>query len=158
MPDRNVLGGPLEPCGTDPLTGFYRDGCCSTGPEDLGRHTVCAVVTAEFLEHQRSIGNDLSTPVPEYRFPGLVPGDRWCVTAVNWLRAHREGCAAPVVLASTHERTLDVVPLEGAPGARRRRARRPGRPVKRTTIRCCARVNRAPCPSHLAGVVEVSKS
>ena len=102
----------LEPCGTDPLTGFYRDGCCSTGPEDLGRHTICAVVTAEFLEHQRSIGNDLSTPVPEYRFPGLVPGDRWCVTAVNWLRAHREGCAAPVVLASTHERTLDVVPLK----------------------------------------------
>ena len=85
--------------------------CCSTGPEDLGRHTICAVVTAEFLEHQRSIGNDLSTPVPEYRFPGLLPGDRWCVTAANWLRAHREGCAAPVVLASTHERTLDVVPL-----------------------------------------------
>ena len=82
------------------------------GPEDLGRHTICAVVTAEFLEHQRSIGNDLSTPVPEYRFPGLVPGDRWCVTAVNWLRAHREGCAAQVVLASTHERTLDVVPLK----------------------------------------------
>ena len=111
MPDRNVLGGPLEPCGTDPLTGFYRDGCCSTGPEDLGRHSICAVVTAEFLEHQRSIGNDLSTPMPQHRFPGLVPGDRWCVTAVNWLWAHREGCAAPVVLASTHESTLDVVPL-----------------------------------------------
>jgi uncharacterized protein len=109
MPDRNVLGGPLEPCGTDPLTGFYRDGCCSTGAEDLGGHTICAVVTAEFLEHQRSIGNDLSTPRPQYRFPGLVPGDRWCVTAVNWYRAYRAGCAAPVVLASTHESTLNVV-------------------------------------------------
>jgi uncharacterized protein (DUF2237 family) len=109
--ERNVLGGPLEPCGTDPLTGFYRDGCCSTGAEDLGRHTICAVVTAEFLEHQRSIGNDLTTPMPQYRFPGLVPGDRWCVTAVNWLRAHHDGAAAPVVLASTHERTLEVVPL-----------------------------------------------
>lgn len=108
----NVLGGPLEPCGTDPVTGFYRDGCCSTGPEDLGSHTICAVVTAEFLDHQRSIGNDLSTPVPAYRFPGLVPGDRWCVTAVNWLRAHRDGVAAPVVLASTHVRALDIVPLD----------------------------------------------
>jgi uncharacterized protein (DUF2237 family) len=94
------------------LTGFYRDGCCSTGPEDIGLHTICAVVTAEFLDHQRSIGNDLSTPMPAYQFPGLVPGDRWCVTAVNWLRAQQAGCAAPVVLASTHERTLDVVPLE----------------------------------------------
>ena len=94
MPDRNVLGGTLQPCGTDPLTGFYRDGCCSTGDEDLGRHTICAVVTAEFLEHQRSIGNDLSTPMPMYRFPGLAPGDRWCVTSVNWLRAHEDGCAA----------------------------------------------------------------
>jgi uncharacterized protein len=85
MTDRNVLGGELEPCGTDPLTGFYRDGCCSTGPEDVGSHTVCAVVSSEFLEHQRSIGNDLSTPMPQFRFPGLVPGDRWCVTARNWL-------------------------------------------------------------------------
>jgi uncharacterized protein (DUF2237 family) len=112
MADLNVLGGPLEPCGTEPLTGFYRDGCCSTGPEDVGLHTICAVVTAEFLEHQSSIGNDLSTPMPQFRFPGLMPGDRWCVTAVNWLRAHSDGCAAPVVLAGTHERTLDVVPLE----------------------------------------------
>lgn len=112
MPDRNVLGGPLQPCGTDPVTGFYRDGCCSTGPEDRGLHTICAVVTGEFLQHQRSIGNDLSTPVPAYQFPGLNPGDRWCVTALNWLRAHRDGYAAPVVLAATHERTLDVVPLE----------------------------------------------
>lgn len=113
MPDdRNVLGGPLQPCGNDPITGFYRDGCCSSGPEDIGLHTICAVVTGEFLEHQRGIGNDLSTPMPAYRFPGLVPGDRWCVTALNWLQAHRDGCAAPVVLASTHERTLDVVSLE----------------------------------------------
>src|SRR5215211_7743782 len=112
MGDRNVAGGELEPCGTDPVTGFYRDGCCSTGPEDLGSHTICAVVTADFLEHQRAIGNDLVTPMPQYRFPGLVPGDRWCVTAVNWLRAHEDGAAAYVVLASTHERALDVVPLE----------------------------------------------
>ena len=112
MPDRNVLGGALEECGTDPVTGFYRDGCCSSGPEDRGLHTICAVVTAEFLDHQQSIGNDLSTPMPQYRFPGLMPGDRWCVTALNWLRAHDDGCAAPVVLASTHERTLDVVALD----------------------------------------------
>ena len=110
--ERNVLGGPLETCSSDPLTGFYRDGCCRTGPEDLGRHTICAVVSAEFLEHQRSIGNDLSTPVPAYDFPGLSPGDRWCVTALNWLRAHDAGTAAFVVLACTHERALEIVPLE----------------------------------------------
>jgi len=110
--DRNVLGTPLEPCGTDPLTGFHRDGCCTTGPEDLGSHTVCAVMTAEFLAHQRSIGNDLGTPMPQFRFPGLVPGDRWCVTAANWLRAHFDGAAAPVVLASTHERALELITLE----------------------------------------------
>jgi uncharacterized protein (DUF2237 family) len=112
MDDRNVLGGELEPCGTDPLTGFYRDGCCTTGPEDLGSHTICAVVSAEFLEHQRSIGNDLITPVPAFKFPGLKPGDRWCVTAYNWLRSHQAGAAAFVVLACTHERALDIVPLE----------------------------------------------
>jgi hypothetical protein len=112
MGDRNVLGGELEPCGTDPLTGFYRDGTCTTGPEDTGSHTVCAVVTSEFLEHQRSIGNDLSTPMPQYRFPGLVPGDRWCVTAANWLRAYEDGTAAPVVLASTHARALDTIPID----------------------------------------------
>jgi uncharacterized protein (DUF2237 family) len=111
MADRNVLGGELELCGTDPLTGFYRDGCCRTGIDDLGSHTICAVATAEFLEHQRSIGNDLITPMPQYRFPGLVPGDRWCVTAANWLRAHHDGAAAFVVLASTNERVLDIVPL-----------------------------------------------
>ncbi|MEA2176983.1 MAG: uncharacterized protein QOG77_280 [Solirubrobacteraceae bacterium] len=112
MTARNVLGGALEPCGSDPVTGFYRDGCCHTGPDDAGSHTICAVVTAEFLEHQRSIGNDLSSPMPIYDFPGLRPGDRWCVTAVNWLRAHTDGAAAYVVLAATHERALDVVPLE----------------------------------------------
>lgn len=110
--DRNVLGGELEGCGEDPLTGFFRDGCCHTGPADVGSHTICAVVTAEFLEHQQSIGNDLSTPVPGYGFPGLVPGDRWCVTAANWLRAHHDGAAAYVVLASTHERALETVPLD----------------------------------------------
>jgi uncharacterized protein (DUF2237 family) len=108
---RNVLGGELEECGTDPVTGFFRDGCCNTAAEDLGSHTICAVVSAEFLEHQRSIGNDLSTPRPEYRFPGLVPGDRWCVTALNWARAYRDGVAAPVVLAATNEAVLGIVPL-----------------------------------------------
>lgn len=109
--DRNVLGGELEPCGVDPLTGFYRDGCCRTGAEDRGSHTICAVVTSAFLEHQRRIGNDLMTPMPQHQFPGLVPGDRWCVTALNWLRAHEDGAAAYVVLASTHERALEVVSL-----------------------------------------------
>ena len=111
MTDRNVLGAELEPCSSDPMTGFFRDGRCSTGPEDRGSHTICAVVTDEFLSHQREIGNDLSTPVPQYQFPGLVAGDRWCVTAVNWLRAHEDGAAAYVVLASTHEGALDIVPL-----------------------------------------------
>jgi uncharacterized protein (DUF2237 family) len=110
--ERNVFGGPLEPCGLDPLTGFYRDGCCRTGPGDLGSHTICAVVTAEFLEFQQSVGNDLSAPMPEHRFPGLAPGDRWCVTTHAWLRAHGEGVAAFVVLAATHERALEVVPLD----------------------------------------------
>ena len=111
MTVRNVLGGDLEPCGTDPLTGFFRDGVCNTGPEDRGSHTICAVVTQEFLEHQRGIGNDLSSPMPQYQFPGLVPGDRWCVTARNWLRAHHDGVAAPVVLASTQAAALELVPL-----------------------------------------------
>jgi uncharacterized protein (DUF2237 family) len=110
--NRNVLGTDLEPCGVDPLTGFYRDGSCVTGPQDIGSHTICAVVTREFLEHQRSIGNDLTTPMPAYQFPGLNPGDRWCVTAANWLRAHRAGVAAPVVLAATHERATDIVDLD----------------------------------------------
>ncbi len=110
-PELNVLGAELQQCGTDPLTGFYRDGCCSSGPEDVGSHTVCAVVTREFLEHQSSVGNDLTTPRPEWQFPGLQPGDRWCVVAVRWLQAYQDGVAAPVVLASTHERALDVIPL-----------------------------------------------
>jgi uncharacterized protein (DUF2237 family) len=110
--ERNVLGEELQECGTDPMTGFYRDGCCNTGPEDLGSHTICAVVTAEFLEHQRAIGNDLSSPMPQFSFPGLTPGDRWCVTAANWARAAADGVAAPVVLASTNEAVLELVPLE----------------------------------------------
>ena len=109
--ERNVLGGELEGCSTEPLTGWFRDGSCRTGPGDIGSHTICAVVTREFLDHQASIGNDLVTPMPEFRFPGLKPGDRWCVTANNWLRAHRDRKAAPLVLASTHESVLDVVPL-----------------------------------------------
>jgi uncharacterized protein len=110
--ERNVLGGPLEACSVDPLTGFYRDGSCRTGPADIGSHTICAVVTAEFLDFQQSVGNDLSTPMPEHRFPGLTPGDRWCVTTHAWLRAHAEGVAAFVVLAATHERALEMVPLD----------------------------------------------
>jgi len=112
MTDLNVLGEPLEPCGTDPLTGFYRDGCCTSGPEDLGSHTVCAVVTEEFLSHQKRVGNDLSTPRPDWNFPGLVPGDRWCVVAARWLQAYNDGMAAPVVLASTNSRALEIVPLD----------------------------------------------
>jgi uncharacterized protein (DUF2237 family) len=108
----NVLGGPLEPCGVQPMTGFYRDGCCSSGPDDLGRHTVCAVVSAEFLALQRELGNDLSTPRPEYDFPGLVPGDRWCVVAVRWLQAYQAGAATGVVLSATNARALEVVPLD----------------------------------------------
>ena len=94
------------------MTGFFRDGCCHTGPEDRGSHTICAVVTEEFLAHQRGIGNDLASPMPQYGFPGLVPGDRWCVTALNWARAYRDGAAAPVVLASTNAQVLDIVPVE----------------------------------------------
>lgn len=93
------------------MTGFYRDGACNTGPEDRSSHTICAVVTQEFLQHQRGIGNDLTTAMPQYRFPGLVPGDRWCVTAANWLLAHDDGFAAPVLLASTHEAVQALVPL-----------------------------------------------
>ncbi|MBA2416714.1 MAG: DUF2237 domain-containing protein [Geodermatophilaceae bacterium] len=110
--DRNVIGGPLEPCGADPVTGFYRDGCCNTGPDDVGNHTVCAVVTAQFLAHQQAVGNDLSTPRPRYGFPGLRPGDRWCVCAARWRQAYDDGAAAPVVLAATHERALEAVGLD----------------------------------------------
>jgi uncharacterized protein len=112
LEERNVLGGPLQPCGVDPVTGFFRDGQCSTGPEDLGSHTVCAVVSADFLAMQQKLGNDLSTPRPEYGFPGLRPGDRWCVVAVRWLQAYQAGAAAGVVLAATNERALEIVPIE----------------------------------------------
>jgi uncharacterized protein (DUF2237 family) len=110
--DRNVLGTELEECGSEPLTGFYRDGCCTSGPQDVGNHTICAVVTRDFLEHQKQVGNDLSTPRPEFRFPGLQPGDRWCVVALRWLQAHDDGVAPPVVLAATNERALKIVDLE----------------------------------------------
>lgn len=109
---RNVLGGPLAGCSRDPVTGWFRDGSCRTAPADLGSHTICAVVTAEFLDHQRAMGNDLMQPMPAHAFPGLTPGDRWCVTARNWLRAHEDGVAAPVVLAATDEAALEVVPLD----------------------------------------------
>ncbi len=109
---RNVFGEPLEVCSLEPLTGFYRDGLTTTGPDDFGSHTVCTVVTAEFLEHQRSVGNDLSTPMPMYGFPGLKPGDRWAVCASRWLQAYQDGVAAPVVLRATNEAALDAVPLE----------------------------------------------
>ncbi|MGH3508813.1 MAG: DUF2237 family protein [Nocardioidaceae bacterium] len=112
MSELNVLGDPLEPCGTDPVTGFYRDGSCTCGPDDLGLHAVCAVMTEEFLQHQRALGNDLSTRRPEFAFPGLTPGDRWCVVAVRWLQSHEYGVAAPVVLASTSARALEVIPFE----------------------------------------------
>jgi hypothetical protein len=107
----NVLGGALETCSTAPMTGFFRNGCCDTGPMDRGQHTVCAVMTAEFLALSKYLGNDLSTPRPEYAFPGLKPGDRWCLCAARFLQAHEEGAAPRVNLAGTHMRTLDVVPL-----------------------------------------------
>jgi uncharacterized protein (DUF2237 family) len=110
--DVNVVGGELQECSTDPLTGFYRDGCCATGPEDVGSHTVCSIATAEFLEFSRAAGNDLGTPAPQFGFPGLKAGDRWCVCAARWLEAERAGCAPAVVLAATHERALEVVPIE----------------------------------------------
>jgi uncharacterized protein (DUF2237 family) len=112
MTERNVLGSDLEPCGTDPMTGFYRDGSCACGPDDVGLHAVCAVMTADFLAHQRSVGNDLTTPMPAWGFPGLHPGDRWCVVAVRWRQSLEAGVAAPVVLASTNARALEVLPLE----------------------------------------------
>lgn len=109
--DRNVLGGKLQNCSDDPLTGFYRDGCCNSGPEDTGMHVVCARVTSEFLEFARGQGNDLITPMPQFGFPGLKPGDQWCVCAATWRQAYEAGVAPPVVLEATHEETLAVVPL-----------------------------------------------
>jgi len=110
--DRNVVGGSLLPCSADPLTGFYRDGCCATGPEDVGSHTVCSIVTAKFLEFSAMAGNDLSTPRPEWGFAGLSPGDRWCVCAARWLEAYNAGCAPKVVLGATHARAAEVVPMD----------------------------------------------
>ena len=109
---RNVLGDELADCSERPLTGFFRDGCCNTSAEDRGSHTVCVLMTAEFLTFSRARGNDLSTPRPENGFDGLAPGDRWCVTAPNWLRAYEDGAASFVVLASTNARALDFVPIE----------------------------------------------
>ena len=111
-PSINVLGGVLESCSTDPLTGFFRNGCCDTSAADRGLHTVCAVMTAEFLALSKYLGNDLSTPRPEYGFAGLKPGDQWCLCAGRFLQAHEEGAAPRIRLAATHRRTLDVVPLD----------------------------------------------
>jgi len=111
-PDANVAGGSLLPCSADPVTGFYRDGCCATGPEDVGSHTVCAVMTAEFLAFSARAGNDLSTPRPQWGFQGLSPGDRWCVCAARWLEAYEAGFAPAVVLGATHARALDIVPID----------------------------------------------
>ncbi len=111
-PSLNVVDGPLEACSSAPLTGFFRDGCCNTGPQDRGLHTVCALMTAEFLALSKYLGNDLSTPRPEFGFPGLKPGDRWCLCASRFLQAHEEGAAPKVRLGATHKATLAVVPLE----------------------------------------------
>ncbi len=111
-PSLNVLGEALQPCSQDPLTGFFRNGCCDTSDQDAGSHTVCAVMTAEFLAYSKYVGNDLSTPMPAYGFAGLKPGDRWCLCAGRFLQAHDEGCAPKVHLEATHKRALEIVPLE----------------------------------------------
>lgn len=108
----NVLGTALQPCSERPLTGFFRDGCCNTGPEDRGSHTVCVIVNAEFLAISKYLGNDLSTPRPEFRFPGLKPGDRWCLCAARFMQAAQEFAAPKVVMTSTHAKALEIVPLE----------------------------------------------
>jgi len=108
---KNVLGTELKPCGTKPLTGFFRDGCCNTSADDHGVHTVCAVVTEDFLRFSKEAGNDLSTPRPEFAFPGLKPGDRWCLCAARWVEAAEAGKAPRVILEATHARTLDITPL-----------------------------------------------
>lgn len=112
MSQLNVLGGPLVSCSTEPMTGWYRDGCCQTDDADIGRHVVCAVLTEEFLEFTRSRGNDLSTPAPAHGFPGLKPGDRWCLCVDRWRQALEAGVAPPVVLAATHRAALKVVSLD----------------------------------------------
>ena len=111
-PSINVLGGALSPCSQTPLTGYFRNGCCDTGPADTGLHTVCAIMTAEFLALSKYLGNDLSTPRPEYGFAGLKPGDQWCLCAARFLQADEEGAAPQVKLQATHRRTLDIVPLD----------------------------------------------
>jgi len=108
----NILGETLVPCGMDPITGFYRDGCCDTGPEDVGSHTVCVSVTDEFLTYTASVGNDLSTPMPAYGFPGLKEGDRWCLCASRWLQAHEAGFAPRVFMQATHEAALRIIPMD----------------------------------------------
>lgn len=112
LPSRNVLGGPLKPCSSRPVTGYFRNGRCDTCAEDHGCHTVCVEVTAEFLAASQAAGNDLSTPRPDYDFPGLKPGDRWCVCALRWLEAVEHGVSSPVILSATHERTLQLIPAE----------------------------------------------
>jgi len=109
---KNVLGTPLEPCSHDPITGFYRNGCCDTGREDVGLHIVCVQVTDEFLKFSKRVGNDLSTPVPDFEFPGLQSGDRWCLCVERWQQALEAGVAPPVVLEATHMSTLEFVSLE----------------------------------------------
>ncbi|MEL6958203.1 MAG: DUF2237 domain-containing protein [Pseudomonadota bacterium] len=111
-PSLNVLGEPLAPCSTDPMTGFFRDGACDTCAQDQGSHTVCAVMTAEFLAFSKYVGNDLSTPRPEFNFPGLTPGDGWCLCASRFLQAHEEGCAPQVNLSATHQKALEIVPMD----------------------------------------------
>ncbi len=111
-PPLNVLGGELQPCSHDPVTGFYRDGCCNTGPDDVGSHTVCIEASQDFLQYSRFRGNDLSTPMLDYGFPGVKPGERWCLCAARWLEAFEQGMAPKVFLQSTHQRALDIVPLE----------------------------------------------
>lgn len=108
----NVFGQPLQPCCFKPLTGFYRDGYCRTGTDDTGTHTVCAIMTAEFLQFSLSVGNDLTTPRPEYGFPGLKPGDKWCLCLTRWLQAYHADVAPSVILEATHEKTLDLIPLD----------------------------------------------
>lgn len=110
--DLNVFGEKLINCSTNPMTGFYRDGCCHTGPEDHGTHTVCCIVSLEFLRFSKAMGNDLSTPVPQFNFPGLKPGDQWCLCAMRWEEAHRNGLAPKVILEATNEKTLDYVSME----------------------------------------------
>ncbi len=115
MPDKdpslNVLGSELAECSTSPMTGFFRDGCCNTNDQDAGSHTVCCVLTAEFLRFSKARGNDLSTPVPQFNFPGLKAGDRWCLCAARWLEAHQAGKAPLVVLTATHQRALEIIEL-----------------------------------------------